>query len=177
MEKRADKARAQEALREKMRSAKSIVFVDFRGVTVADDTRLRKACREGKVEYRVVKNTLARRAANELGWHNLSQVFEGPTSMAISEIDPVAAAKVLVGLARELPAVRIKGGVLGDGGLMSPERVAFLGTLPAREELLATVAAAMRSPITSLVTVLDGVLGGFARAVNALREKREGAVC
>ena len=170
-----EKARIQEALREKMRSAKSVVFVDFRGLTVADDTKLRRACRDNKVEYGVIKNTLAKRAVDELGWEGLSQVFEGPTAMALSEADPVAAAKVIAGFAKDMPAVRIKGGVLEGGEFLSPERVTYLGTLPPREQLVAMLAGAMQSPIASLAGVLNGTLSGFVRAVNALREKMEGA--
>lgn len=170
---RLEKAKAQEILREKMKKARSIVFVDFRGVSVADDTRLRKTCREGRVEYRVVKNTLANRAVTELGWKGLSGMFQGPTAMALSETDPVAAARVLAGFTREIPALRVKGGVLEGGEVLSPERVAFLGTLPPREELIAKIAGAMKSPVASLVTVLNGTLTGFARAVDALREKKE----
>lgn len=172
---RLEKAKMQGNLREKMLKARSIVFIDFRGLTVADDTRLRKTCREGKVEYKVVKNTLARRAAADLGWKGLSDVFEGPTAMAISEVDPVAAAKVLTGFIREVPVIHIKGGVLEGGEVLSPERVAFLGTLPPKEELVARLAKVMQTPVTSLVMVLNGTLSGFARAVNALREKREQA--
>ena len=172
---RLEKAKVQEGLRDKMKKAKSIVFVDFRGVNVADDTRLRKTCRDSRVEYRVIKNTLANRAVNELGWEGLSGMFQGPTAMVLSETDPVAAAKVLIGFAREIPALHIKGGVLEGGQTLTPDNVAYLGTLPPKEELMARLAGAMQSPIASLVTVLNGTLTGFARAVNALREKMERA--
>jgi large subunit ribosomal protein L10 len=172
---RLEKAKAQESLREKMRSAKSIVFVEFRGLTVADDTRFRRTCRDSRVEYKVVKNTLASRAASDLGWQGLSEVFQGPTAMAVSETDAVAAARVVTGFAREVPAIRIKGGVLEGGEVLTPERVAFLGTLPPKEVLVARLVGAMQSPVASFVTVLSGTISGFARAVNALREKKERA--
>lgn len=172
---RLEKARTQENLREKMRSAKSIVFVEFRGLTVADDTRFRRACRDSRVEYRVVKNTLAERAVSDLGWQGLSEVFHGPTAMAVSEADPVAAARVVTGFAREVAAIRVKGGVLEGGEVLTAERVAFLGTLPPKEILMARLAGAVQSPVTSLVMVLNGTLSGFARAVSALREKKEQA--
>ena len=95
--------------------------------------------------------------------------------MATSEVDPVAAARVLTKFAREVPAIHVKGGVLEGGEVLTPERVAFLGTLPSREELLARLAGTTKSPITALVMVLNGTLTSFARAVNALREKREEA--
>ncbi len=172
---RLQKAKVQDSLREDMKKAKSIVFVDFRGVSVADDTRLRKTCREAKVEYKVVKNTLASRAATELGWQGLTGMFQGPTAMALSEVDPTAAAKVLAGFARDIPALHVKGGVLEGGEVLTPDRVTYLATLPSKEELIARVAGTLNSPVTSLVMVLNATLTSFARAVNALREKQEQA--
>jgi large subunit ribosomal protein L10 len=158
-----------------MGKAKSIVFVDFRGVSVADDTRLRKTCRDNKVDYKVIKNTLANRAVTDLGWHDLAEMFHGPTAMVLSELDPVAAAKVLQGFARDIPALHVKGGVLEGGEVLTADRVAYLGTLPSRDQLLARLAGSFNSPVTSLVMVLNATLTGFARAVNALREKKEQA--
>jgi large subunit ribosomal protein L10 len=169
------KAKIQEGLHAKMQSAKSVIFVDFRGVSVADDTRLRRAMRESGVYYAVVKNTLAQRAVTQLGWQGLEGMFHGPTAMAVSETDPVSAAKVLATLAREIPALKAKGGVLEGGEVLDAEAVAYLGTLPSKEELIARVCGTLNSPITSLVTVLNATLTGFARAVDALREKKEQA--
>lgn len=171
----AEKTKAQERLHGKMSKAKGIVFVDFRGVSVADDTRLRKSFRDSQVDYSVVKNTLAGRVAGQLGWKGLDAVFHGPTAMAVSETDPVTPAKVLLGFAREIPALKVKGGILEGGEVLTAEGVAYLGTLPSKGELIARVAGAMNSPITSLVMVLNATLTGFARAVDALREKKEQA--
>ncbi len=170
-----EKAKLQERLLERMKNAKSIVFVDFRGVSVADDTKLRRVFRDGQVQYGVIKNTLATRVVNELGWKDAEGMFHGPTAMAVSTTDPTAAARVLLGLAREIPAIKVKGGILEGGEIVSPEGVSFLGSLPPREELLAKVAGTMKAPITSLVVVLGQTLSGFARAVNALREQKEQA--
>ncbi len=167
-----EKARIQKELEEKMTGAQSVVFVDFRGVSVADDTRLRRMCREQDVEYRVVKNSLTARALDNLGWDGLEEVLQGPTAMALSMVDPVAPAKVMAGFAREVPNLKVKGGIM-DGKALPVERVLFLGSLPGKEEILAQVAWALKSPMSSMATVLDGMLSGFARAVNALREKRE----
>ncbi|HHW18417.1 MAG TPA: 50S ribosomal protein L10 [Firmicutes bacterium] len=169
---RLEKARIQAELREKMSQAKAVIFVDFRGVNVADDTKLRRLCRENKVEYKVIKNTLANRVCVELGWDDLKDVFQGPTAMALSTVDPVAPAKVLRAFTAENTALKIKGGVL-EGRRLSEEKIMFLATLPPKEELLAKVAGSIKSPLSSLVMVLNGPLAGFARALNALREKRE----
>lgn len=168
---RIEKAKTQEKLKQTMSAAKSVVFVDYRGVNVADDTRLRRLCREAQVNYSVVKNTLTLRAANELGWSGLEHILQGPTGMAVSDVDPVAPAKVLNTFAREVPSLKIKGGVL-DGEIVPPEKVAYLATLPSKDELLAQVAGAFKSPLFGVVTVLNATLSGFVRALDAIREKK-----
>ncbi len=167
-----EKAKIVKALKEKMAAAESVVFVDFRGVTVADDTTLRKLCREQGVEYSVVKNALVARALEGLGWDGLEEVLKGPTAMALSLQDAIAPAKVMIGFAREVPSLKVKGGLLG-GQSLPVERVAVLGALPGKEQLLSQVAGAFTSPLSAMATVLEGTLSGFARALNALREKRE----
>lgn len=158
-------------LKEKMSSAKSVIFVDFRGLTVADDTRLRKLCREKGVHYKVVKNTLAQRAVKDLGWAGLDDIFQGPTAVAFAEDDPVLPAKVIKSFTDETPVIKIKGGVL-EGQRLSEDRITFLATLPAKEVLLAQTAGAFRAPLTSFVTVLNAPLAALVRAINALREKK-----
>ncbi len=167
---RVEKARIQASLKNEMAGAKSVVFVGFKGLSVLDDTRLRRMCREAGVEYKVVKNTLTKRAADELGWPGLDSVFRGTTAMAVSSEDPVAPAKVMNAFAREVAALTLKGGVL-EGEFMDADRVAYLATLPSRPELLARVAGGLKSPMTGMVSVLSATLSGFARAVDALRAK------
>lgn len=169
---RIEKAQAQAELKEKFSKAKSVILVDFRGLKVADDTKLRKLCRQNDVEYKVVKNTLAMRACAELGWKDVTDLFQGTTAAAYSFKDPVAVARLLQSFSTENPALKIKGGIL-DGQKMSPEQVSYLATLPSKEELIAKVAGSMKAPMYALVTVLGGTLAGFVRAVNALKEKRE----
>ena len=168
---RIEKAKVQEGLKQAMHSAKSVVFVDYRGINVGDDTRLRRLCREASVDYKIVKNTLTLRAANELGWSGLEDILQGPTGMAVSEVDAVAPAKILHTFAREVPSLKLKGGVL-DGGLLSADRVSYLATLPPRQELLGHVAGAMKGPLFGVVTVLNATLSGFVRALDAIREKK-----
>ena len=163
-----EKAKVQETLKSRMLGAKSVVFVDFRGLSVGDDTRLRRQCRESGVTYKVVKNTLASRAAKELEWEGLDEIFEGPTAMATSETDPVAPAKILL----ETPVLKIKGGVL-DGEKISTDKIMFLATLPPRETLLTQIAVSMSSPMSSFATVLNAPLAGFARALVGLKDKKE----
>ncbi len=167
-----EKAKVQETLKGNMAAGKSVVFADFRGLSVGDDTRLRRQCRENGVSYKVIKNTLALRATKDLNWEDMDDIFQGPTAMATSDTDPVAPAKVLRSFSLEIPVLKIKGGVL-DGKRMSTEKIIFLATLPSRETLLTQVAVAMKSPISSLATVLNGPLAGFARALNGLKDKKE----
>ncbi|HHY12326.1 MAG TPA: 50S ribosomal protein L10 [Firmicutes bacterium] len=166
------KARVQETLKEQMSTAKSVIFADFRGVSVADDTRLRQQCRENDVLYRVIKNSLALRAARDLNWDGLDDIFKGPTAMAVSNTDPVAPARVLRSFSLETPVFKIKGGVL-DGQKMTSEKITFLATLPSRETLLTQTAVAMKGPISALATVLNGTLVGFARVLDGLKTKKE----
>lgn len=169
---RRQKTKIKDMLKEELSNAKSVIFADFRGVSVADDTKLRRQCRENGVTYRVVKNSLALRAVQELNWEGLDDVFKGPTSMALSMTDPVAPAKVLRQFALETPVFKIKGGVL-DGQKMTLDRINFLATLPSRETLLTQTAVAMKAPITGLATVLNATLVGFVRVLDGLREKKE----
>lgn len=171
---RIEKAKTQEMLKDIMSKSKSVVFVDFRGVSVADDTKLRKACREAKVRYKVAKNTLAARAILSIGWENPGAMLEGPTAFAMSDVDPTTAARAVAGAAKDVPALKIKGGML-DGAVLSPEKVMYLATLPSREQLLAKVAGTIKSPVAAFAVVLNSTLAGFARAVDALRAKKEEA--
>ncbi len=126
------KAKVQEELKKEMSAAKSVIFADFRGVTVADDTKLRQRCRENDVVYKVIKNSLGLRASKDLNWDGLDDIFKGPTAVAMSSADPVAPAKVLRSFSTETPVFKIKGGVL-NGQRMTDERIIFLATLPSRE--------------------------------------------
>ena len=102
---RRQKARVKDILKEEMSNAKSVIFADFRGVSVADDTKLRRQCRENDVTYRVIKNSLAQ-GLSELNGEGLDEIFKGPTAMALSMTDPVAPAKVLRNFALETPVSR-----------------------------------------------------------------------
>lgn len=168
---RIEKAKMQERLKQVMDSAKSVVFVDYRGINVANDTKLRRLCREASVDYRIIKNTLTLRAANELGLNGLEDVLQGPTGMAVSEVDEVAPAKIMHTFIREAPSLKLKGGVL-HGDVLSADKVTYLATLPPRQALLGNVAGAMKGPLFGAVTVLNATLSGFVRAVDAIREKK-----
>ena len=161
-------------LRGKIDQAKSVVFVDYCGLNVAKITELRKKLRDAGVEMKVFKNTLAKRAIDELAIDELGQYLEGPTAGIFSTADPVAGPQVLKEFARRNKQLVIKGGSLEKKALDAGE-VRALADLPSREVLLAQVVGAMQSPLVGLLNVLQGPLRKFGYAVEALRKEKEGA--
>ena len=160
------------SLTEKFQNAAAGVIVDYRGITVAEDTELRAKMRENGVEYFVVKNTLARFAAKNAGLDELCDVLEGTTSIAICEGDPVAAAKVVAEFSKKLAAQEkfvIKSGFV-DGKVISVDKA--LADLPSREVLVATVLGTLIAPVRGLATVLDANISGLARVMQAIADQK-----
>ena len=148
------------------RISKSVagVIVEYKGITVADDTAMRKELREAGVEYTVVKNTLLGLAIKDTNLECMTSVLEGTTAIATSNEDYVAAARVLNKYAEKIESFNIKSGYL-DGEVISLDKIKELATLPSREVLLSMVANVFSAPIAS-----------FARAVQAIADKNsEGA--
>ncbi len=158
-------------LSESIKSAKSIVFADYRGLTVEQDTELRSALRKAGVEYKVVKNTLTKLAANENGLNDLEPHFNGPTSMAFSDQDVIAPAKVMVEYAKKYEKLELKAGVI-EGNIFDVKGIEAIASLPSKEELLAKAMGSLMSPITGLVNVLNGNIRGLVIALNAIAEKQ-----
>lgn len=161
-------------LSEKIKNAKTIVFADYRGLTVEQDTELRTALRKAGVEYSVVKNTLTKLAANENGLNELEPHFNGPTSMAVSTEDVVAPAKILVEYAKKYESLQIKVGVV-EGQIFDADSIKALAALPSKEEMLAKALGSMKAPITGFVNVLNGNIRGLVVALNAIAEKQANA--
>lgn len=147
------------ALKERIEGSCAGVVVDYKGINVEDDTKLRKELREAGVEYTVVKNTLLKRAIAESSLEGMSEVLEGTTAIATSKDDYVAAARILNKYAEKSDKFSIKTGYLDDE-IISLEKIVSLAKLPSREVLLATVLSAFNAPIAS-----------FARAVQAIVDK------
>lgn len=160
-----------EDLTGKMNEAASIIFTDYRGLDVAQITELRSKLREADVEFRVVKNTLARFAAEKANITNLDEILIGPTAMAFGVADPVAPAKILLSFAKDHPQLEIKGGVL-EGSVIDLSKVEYLAKIPSREELLAKALGSMQAPISGLVMVLAGILRKFLYALNEIKETK-----
>ncbi|MFZ5989370.1 MAG: 50S ribosomal protein L10 [Bacillota bacterium] len=158
-------------LSEKIKAAKAIVFADYRGLTVEQDTELRNALRKAGVDYKVVKNTLTKLAANENGITELDSHFNGPTAMALSNEDIIAPAKVLVEYAKKYEKLELKVGVV-EGAVYDVKALEALAALPPKEELLAKALGSMKAPITGFVNVLNGNIRGLVIALNAISEKK-----
>ena len=161
---------------EKFRNAQGGVFVDFAGTTVAADTEMRRAMRAAGVEYAVVKNTLTRIAANQVGFEELDPILNGSTAMAVCHSDPVAAAKIICEYANKKDStIKIKAGFV-DGKVISAAEVQALSELPSKEVLVAQVLGTMMAPVTSFATVLNANIRGLAVALQAIADKKsEGA--
>lgn len=160
-------------LAQKMKSASCGVFVDYKGITVDADTKLRRELRQAGVDYAVVKNTLTRFAANEIGFEALDPVLNGTTAMATSDADQTLPAKILCEYAKKSGGkFTIKAGFV-DGNIISAEQVQELADLPPREQLVARALAGFNAPITGLVNVLNGNIRGLVVALNAIAEQKQ----
>ena len=146
-----------DALTGKVKEATSVVFVDYKGITVAQDTELRKQFREAGVDYTVVKNTLTNFAAKNAGY-NFSEVLNGTTAMASTTGDPIAPARIVCEFAKKnkLKTLSIKGGVV-EGSVLSADQLSSFGELPSKSALVASVLGTFLAPISSLAFVLDQI--------------------
>lgn len=170
----AEKVAVVEELVDKFKRGQGIVLADYRGLNVKDITELRSKLREAGVEFHVIKNSLALRAAREVDLDQLESLLVGPTAIAFGYDEPVSAAKVLSEFAKSHDDLEVKGGVL-DGKVIDVEGVKALADLPSREELLAQVLRGMQSPISGLAGVLHGTLRKFVYALEAVRKQKEDA--
>ena len=150
-----------DTIAEQLKNSVSTVIVDYRGLSVAEVTELRSQLREAGVEYKVLKNTMVRRAAVQAGIEGLDEHLVGPTAVATSTEDVVAPAKVLAKFAKEHEALEIKVGVM-EGAVISAEEVNTVGTLPSHEGL-----------VSMLLSVLQAPVRNFAYAVKAVGENKE----
>ena len=144
------------ALTERLKNAQAGVIADYRGLTVAQDTELRTKLREAGVEYTIVKNTLTRFAANEVGLEGLDPILHGPTALATSSNDVVAPAKVLVDFAKKNEQLEIKAGFV-DGKVISVDEVKVYASIPSKEVLIAKMLGSLQAPIGNLVRTLDAI--------------------
>ncbi|HEN0833430.1 TPA: 50S ribosomal protein L10 [Streptococcus agalactiae] len=157
----AKKAEQVELIAEKMKAAASIVVVDSRGLTVEQDTNLRRSLRESDVEFKVIKNSILIRAAEKAGLEDLKELFVGPSAVAFSNDDVIAPAKVISDFAKDAEALEIKGGSV-DGKFTSVEEINALAKLPNKEGMLSMLLSVLQAPVRNV-----------AYAVKAVAEKDE----
>lgn len=144
-----DKAQVVEQLKEKFEGSQATVLVDYRGLNVAEITELRKQLRENNIDYKVYKNTLARRAVEGTDLEGLTETLVGPTALAFSKDDVVAPAKVLHAFAKDHKNLEIKGGVI-EGKVASLEDIQELSTLPDHTGLVSMLLSVLQAPIRNL---------------------------
>ena len=172
---RPEKVAEVQAIAERIGKAQSMVLADFSGLSVEQMTVFRRNCREKSVECRVVKNRLARIAADQSGLEAMKDHLTGPTAIlfgAESQVDP---AKIIVDFAKENEAMEIKGGFV-DGEFLATAEVVALSKIPSRDELLAKMMGSINSPASGLVGTINGVAAALARVIDAAaRQKAEAA--
>jgi large subunit ribosomal protein L10 len=156
---------------DKYRGAKTIVFADYLGLTVAQDTGFRAYLREKNIDYKVQRNRLLLIALRELGVEGLESMLQGPTAAAMSETDNVLPAKLCVEAEKKFKTFEIKGGVV-DGKAFSADDIRALANLPSKEQLVARVLGGLNSPITGFVNVLSANLSGLVRALGKIAENK-----
>lgn len=151
---------------ENVKDAQSVVVVDYRGLTVAEDTQLRRELREAGVTYKVYKNTMMNFAFKDTDFESLSDVLEGPNAIAISKEDATAPARVLSKFAKNAPALEIKAGVV-EGTYYDADGMKAIASVPSREELLSKLLGSIQSPIANFARVLKQIAenGGAGDAV------------
>ena len=148
-----------------IKEAQSVVLVDYRGLTVEQDTQLRKQLREAGVTYKVYKNTMMNFAFKGTDFEALAPYLEGPSAVAISTTDATAPARILCKFAKEAPKLEVKGGVV-EGIAYDANGIGEIAKIPSREELLSKLLGSIQSPITN-----------FARVMNQLAEKGGASAC
>ena len=141
--------------------AQSAVLVDYRGLTVEQDTKLRKQLREAGITYKVYKNTMVNFAVKGTDFEGLSAHLEGPTAIAVSKDDATAPARILYNFSKEAEALELKAGVV-EGTYYDTEGIKVIATIPSRDELLAKFLGSLQSPIPN-----------FARVIKQIAEKNE----
>jgi large subunit ribosomal protein L10 len=159
-----------ELLSEKLKSSEGVVLADFTGLSVSQITELRRKCRESEVEFRVVKNRLAKRAAAAVEFRGLEDLLTGPTAIAFGHASPVEPAKVLTEFAKDHESFTIKGGFV-DGEVIDTAGVKVLSDVPSRDELIAMIARGVNAPATGVAGSISAVMSSLARAIQAVAEQ------
>ncbi|MCF6265162.1 MAG: 50S ribosomal protein L10 [Desulfuromusa sp.] len=168
---RTTKEQVVQDLTRRLAETQAAFLADYRGIDVEQATRLRRELTQAGVEYRVVKNSLLKLAAQGTLAEELQPYCVGPTAIALSGDDPVAPAKILSKFAKEIDAFELKAGVL-SGKLLSVSEISALAELPSREELLAMALSTMNAPITNFVGTMAAIPRSLVQVLNAISENK-----
>lgn len=162
-----------EEIKDNLDKAQSVVIIDYRGLTVEEVTKLRNDMRAKGAVYKVLKNTMIKRAADDLGIEGMDDMLEGPTAVAFGIEDAVAPAKVIVDFMKaNKDKITIKGGLL-DNKVIGLDQIKYLADLPSKEVLIAKLLGSLNAPVTNFVGVLAGVPRAFVCALNAIKEQKD----
>lgn len=161
-----------EEVAEKLNEAKSVFLTDFRGLNVREANRLRRSFSDASVQYRVVKNTLARLSVKSAGCDELLEYLDGPTAMAFAMDDPSAPAKVIKEFSKESDKLTVKA-CLFEGVLIGTDKVGELANMPSRIELLGMLTGVLEAPLSNFVFSLNAILNKLAYALDAVRSQKE----
>ncbi|RPH95799.1 50S ribosomal protein L10 [candidate division KSB1 bacterium] len=161
-------------LTDRVNRARGIYITDFKGLTVAEMTDLRRQCHQKRVEYLVCKNSFARMVMKEKGYQGALKHLEGPTALAFSYDDPVVPAKILADFAAKNEKLVLKGGVF-EGKAIEPAEINVIKDLPSRDVALSMVVAAIASPVQGFYNVVSAVLRDFVSVVDQIAEQKKAA--
>lgn len=169
---RPEKASIVEEIVENLNKSTSAVLTDYRGLTAAEMTELRKGLREAGINFKIFKNTLATIAVRQAGLNDLEGMLIGPTAIAFGYEDPIAVAKLVNDFAKKHDALEIKGGII-EHQVIDQEKVVALAKLPGREQLIAQFIGLLSQPIVRLVTVLNKPVRDLAFVLNAVAQNKQ----
>ena len=166
-----EKIRVVSELQEKFAKAKGVVFTDYRGLNVEEITELRNSLRSAELEYKVIKNTLAKKAAEGTSLDAAKDIFLGPVGVAIGYDDPVLLVKKVLAYAKSNEKLEIKGGIV-EGTVCDVKQMKAISVLPSREVQLAMLGGVMNAPATKFAGLLNSTVTQFAYALEALKNKK-----
>jgi large subunit ribosomal protein L10 len=164
-----------EAYSKKFKEAKSIFLADFSGLNVSSINNLRRLCQDAGVEYRVIKNTLAKRSLTKVGIEGVDEMLKGVTAFAYSESDAVSPIRIIKEYNKELNKINkslILKGAIFEGQIIGPDKIGLLANLPSREELLAKLLGLLQSPLIKLARTFSASGQNLVTALNAIKQKK-----
>jgi large subunit ribosomal protein L10 len=167
---RDQKAQVIEEVAGQISDSQAVFAVDYRGISVPQAAELRTKLRDADATFRVIKNTLSERAADQVGADGLKELLQGPTAMTFVRGDAAAAAKALRDFRRATQLLEFKGGWM-NGASLTPEAIDAIAQLPSRDVLYGRLVGMVASPLTGLVTAMGGLIGGLARQLQAMADQ------